>query len=490
MPAASTNAAGIRIAQRFGLLTWAIPVLYDAVAMVLAYTQLTANEVLRVFHRDEPFLFLGAAFITVSFVALAFCGIRRRFDPLLIWLAVFAHLYGERLWLNAGLLRLTIPPSEFFDRLTAIVDYLVPIPAFLYFQAAGFLGRHGKRTTFALSAVFSALILATAILGNWPVFHLINNVTVIVLLLVMMAMLLQRRGDRDFSVVRIGLIVFAVLALIDNTSKALKVEPYGFAVLLGSLGYVAARRTLKRDEELGEIHKELELARRIQNSLLPAAFPDSTAFRVAAQYVPMKSVAGDFYDFLVADAMHAGLLIADVSGHGVPAALIASMVKMAAISQRAQAAQPGLLLTGMNQALCGNTQGQYVTAAYLHLNAESGEMRYAAAGHPAMLMLREGRVIEVAENGLLLAAVDGVEYRHRTEPIQPGDRFLLYTDGIVEARDTAGMLFGEDTLAALMRTTAAMAPHLAVSEIVAQVQRWAPAQDDDLTVLVCDYTGP
>src|SRR4029079_15495245 len=116
--------------------------------------------------------------------------------------------------------------------------------------------------------------------------------------------------------------------------------------------------------------------------------------------VPMTSVAGDLYEFLVADNQHAGLFISDVSGHGVPAALIASMVKMAATSQRSHAAHPAQLLAGMNAALCGNTQGQYVTAAYVYLDAKARELRYSAAGHPAMLLLRGGVVTEVAENGM------------------------------------------------------------------------------------------
>jgi len=455
--------------------------------MILVDTQLTANEVLRVFHRDEPYLFMGAAFTTVGIVAIAFCAIRRRFDPLLVWMAIFAHLYGQRLWLDAGLLRLTIPSGGFFMRLLAIVDFLVPIPALWFFHAAGFLGGLGKSITIVLTAVFAALVIATAAFGNREVFHTVNNLAVIALILIMMFRLLRRSADRDFAVVRVGLLTFGILAIFDNLVGGYKIEPYGFAVLLGSLGYVAARRTLKRDEELGEIHRELQLARRIQHSLLPAGFPESPAFRVAARYVPMNSVAGDFYDFLVADATQAGLLIADVSGHGVPAALIASMVKMAAISQRAEAAHPGRLLTGMNRALCGNTQGQYVTAASVHLDAASRELRYAAAGHPAMLLLRRGSVVEIAENGLLLAAVDGIEYHDCTVPIEPGDRFLMYTDGLIEARNSAGEFFGDDSLANLLKSTAPLPLEQAASEIISQVQHWARSQDDDLTVLVCDY---
>ena len=216
---------------------------------------------------------------------------------------------------------------------------------------------------------------------------------------------------------------------------------YGFAALLGCLGYVAARRTLERDVELGEIQNELELARRIQLSLLPGAFPESAEFRVAARYVPMTSVAGDLYDFVIAGDRQAGLLIADVSGHGVPAALIASMVKMAATSQRGHSAHPAQLLAGMNQALCGNTQGQYVTAAYVYLDARSGELHYAAAGHPAMLMLRDEMVTEVSENGLLLAAVGTADYSDKTVALKAGDRLLLYTDGLVGGAKRRGETF-------------------------------------------------
>jgi phosphoserine phosphatase RsbU/P len=154
------------------------------------------------------------------------------------------------------------------------------------------------------------------------------------------------------------------------------VEPIGFAFFLGTLGYVAAKRSLHRDHQFSEIQKELESARRIQTSILPSAYPQSAHFHVATRYVPMTAVAGDFYDFLVADPTQAGLLIADVSGHGVPAALIASMVKFAATSQRANAADPALLLSGMNTVLYGNTQEQFVTAAYVYLDAPSATLRY------------------------------------------------------------------------------------------------------------------
>ena len=459
-----------------------------SVAMLLIDAQLTANQVLRAFHRDEPYLFLGSAFTAVGVVAIGLCAVRRRFDPLLIWLAIFAHFYGQRLWLESNLLYLTLPDTEFIHRLRTAVDYLVPIPAFIFFQVAGFVGRKAKPFTIALVILFLALVIGTFILGPLAVFRTINNVTVVIALLGVLGWSLRRgAGDRDSLVFRGGLLCFVLLALCDNLIPSFKIEPYGFAVFLASLGYVAARRTLQRDQELGEMKQELELARRIQLSILPAEFPASTVFHVAAKYVPMTSVAGDLYDFLMAGDRQVGLFIADVSGHGVPAALIASMVKMAATSQRANAAHPAKLLTGMNEALCGNTQGQYVTAAYVHLNADTREMRYAAAGHPAMLLLRGGRVTEIHENGLLLSASEQSAYSEKTLPLEPGDRLLLYTDGLIEARNAQGQMFGEESLFAAMRNTAGDAVADAADRIIASVQQCSKSQDDDLTVLVCDF---
>jgi sigma-B regulation protein RsbU (phosphoserine phosphatase) len=462
--------------------------------MVLFETQLTANEVLRAFHHDEPYLILGAAFTTVAVISIGICVIRRRFDPMLVWLAIFAHLYGQRLWLNAEILGLTLPDSEWFHRFRAVVNLLVPVPGFIFFYVAGLLGNGGKRIATACSVVFLFMAAGTLILGPLRAFDVLNAAIVIGVFWILIARSLGNKSkDHDFAVVRAGVLCFGFLALWDNIVAKhwlpYSIEPYGFAILLACLGYVAARRTLARDLKLGEIQNELELARRIQFSILPKAFPPSNAFRVAARYVPMTSVAGDLYDFLIADDLHAGLLIADVSGHGVPAALIASMVKMAATSQRANADHPAQLMAGMNAALCGNTQGQFVTAAYVYLDASRRELRYAAAGHPAMLILRGGAVREISENGLLLAAVEHAAYSERILVLEAGDRLLLYTDGLTEARNGQGSLFGEQALAAMLLDSGLLSPDDAADRIIAAVQQWAKSQDDDLTLLICDFAG-
>ncbi len=300
----------------------------------------------------------------------------------------------------------------------------------------------------------------------------------------------QRGAGRDVVVFRAGLLIFFGFVLWGNTRNLLgnraTEAPYGFGLFLCCLGYVAAKRALDRDQQLASLRQELEVAKRIQLSILPTGFPVSQHFSVAARYVPMTAVAGDFYEFLSTGGPSAGLLIADVSGHGVPAALIASMVKIATTAQRHHAASPERLLAGVNESLCGSTQGQFVTAAYVYLDAERDELCYAAAGHPPMLLLRDGQVCSIEENGLPLGVFSSAAYRSTKQTLCKGDRLLLYTDGVVEAANGAEEEFGYERLGKLLATSAGRTVEEMADLILSTVQDWASTQMDDLTVVVCE----
>lgn len=454
---------------------------------------LSPDDVLRTFQVEAFTLFLGSAIAATGLVAAAFALIRRERVSLLVYFALFAILYGTRMWIQTSLFAFIFEGSRAFIRMHSAINYVVPIPAFLFFDGAGFLLRKARIVTYSFYAVFAILALATLVAGPSRLYEQTNNVLVIVALVVLLSEPMRgHAADRDFIVVRRGLLTFAGFALWDNVIGVFhwrlpRIEPLGFVALLASLGYVVARQAMQREQQLADIQKELEVARRIQLSILPPEFPASGKFHVAARYVPMTSVAGDFYDYVLADDNRAGLLIADVSGHGVPAALIASMVKLAATSQRAKASDPAALLLGMNTALHGNTQSQFVTAAYVYLDSQAKEFRYSAAGHPPLLLLRNGQVIEIEENGLMLGAFDFAVYQTKSHSLQPGDRLLLYTDGIVEAANSAGEFFGQENLSKLLQDTSTLGALTAADQIIGSVQRWARSQDDDLTVLVCDY---
>jgi phosphoserine phosphatase RsbU/P len=239
---------------------------------------------------------------------------------------------------------------------------------------------------------------------------------------------------------------------------------------------------------LASLDHELAIARDIQASILPQAMPRLDGLRIAAVYRPMTSVAGDFYDFIDAGANRVGVLVADVSGHGVPAALIASMVKVALAAQQTCAERPAEVLAGINRVLYGRLGGQYVTAAYAFVDVSAGIVRYAAAGHPPMLRVRQAtrQADTIEENGLLLGFIEDAAYQTREEQLAVGDRLLLYTDGLFEAENEAGDDYGLDRVRASLAAAAALPPAGAVDAIVKAMNDWSnrPALDDLTIVLI------
>jgi phosphoserine phosphatase RsbU/P len=455
-------------------------------------TQISANDVLSVFRSDELRLLVASASVTVGLVAIGFSLIRRRFDRLLSFFAWFAAQYGFRLWIQSGIFRLMAHPSVALSRLEMALNLSVAIPAFLFFEASGLIGRAGRVIVHAVCLLELCLIASIFLGAPLPRIDDLNSIFVIAgAASAMFLAFRQTATTKDVIVFRSGLTVFVVLVLWTNVGKLLghrpEVEFYGFAVLLCCLGYVAAHRALDRDQQLSSIQQELEIARRIQLSILPAASPLLEHFSVATRYKPMTSVAGDFYEVLNTGTGAIGLLVADVSGHGVPAALIASMVKVAIQSQRHRQDDPAALLAGVNEALCGNAQNQFVTAAYVFLDPKRDELCYAGAGHPPMFVLRSKRLFRIEENGLVLALMPAAAYQSTTQSLVHGDRILLYTDGILEAANSTGEEFGDDRLGHLLQESWRMSSEQTADFILETVNAWCPIQNDDLTIIVCDY---
>jgi len=140
------------------------------------------------------------------------------------------------------------------------------------------------------------------------------------------------------------------------------------------------------------VENELAIAREIQTSILPSDVPEINNLSFTAAYRPMTAVAGDFYDFIPVDQKRVGFLVADVTGHGVPAALIASMIKVAMQSVVPCAHDPREVLRGLNRILFRQLHNQLVSAAYLWLDTENHKALYSAAGHPPLLRWWEGQL--------------------------------------------------------------------------------------------------
>jgi sigma-B regulation protein RsbU (phosphoserine phosphatase) len=248
--------------------------------------------------------------------------------------------------------------------------------------------------------------------------------------------------------------------------------------------------------QLLTIQKELETARQIQLSILPSEIPKIEGLDIAARYVPMASVAGDFYDFIVVDEKHIGILVADVSGHGMPAALIASMLKIALSTQETHAADPAQVLLGLNQALCGKFQHHFVTAAYLFVDMQKRTLTYAGAGHPPLLLWGGSSkgVRDVLENGMFLGRFPFATYSSVELPLQIGDRALLYTDGISETANPAEVQFGTDCFRQFLETEQSTSADEFADRLLEELSRWsargsAEDLDDDITMVAIQVKG-
>ncbi len=246
--------------------------------------------------------------------------------------------------------------------------------------------------------------------------------------------------------------------------------------------------------QLLALNNELEMARQIQLSILPHTLPQLPGLEIIARFRPMTSVAGDFYDFVQIDDKHLGILVADVSGHGLPSALIASMLQVALTAQVAHAAEPAKVLSGLNRALCGKFTQHFVTAAYVYVDLENSLMRYAGAGHPPVMRFRPstGKSNQVLENGLVLGMFDAASYETLERPLEPGDRHVLYTDGIIEAASTAAELYGEDRFMRFLENNHALNAEQFADAFLDEIAKWTDqsagqGQQDDITLLLFDF---
>ncbi|HEX3155568.1 MAG TPA: SpoIIE family protein phosphatase [Candidatus Angelobacter sp.] len=428
---------------------------------------------------------------------LFFARIRRK-DYAMLYFALGALLYGIRLFVtgSAGYMH------HKWDLVDPVISFLIIIPFFLFFVET--LGARWKGFAWWIAGLF--VVVAVFGITNLLLHrHLrlvgstINGMALIAIpIFLVMLFVPLRSSGRDQTVLRFGFVVFMAFAFYTNLVNVGKIngnpnlEFIGFVFFLGTLGYVAASRTQRNEERLLSLNKEMEIARDIQAGLLPEKNFSVAGLTAASRYVPASSVAGDFYDFLPNDG-GLGVLIADVSGHGVPAALSASMVKVAIRSQRDWANDPARVLSGLNSILCGNLQGQFVTAGYLYLDPHRGALAYAGAGHPPLLAWRgrEKKIESLEENGLMLGIFPEGTYKGMSAALEPGDRFVLYTDGITEAPSLSGEEFGMERFKSFLAEHAGSSTQELCDALVKHVTAWSgnssTEQHDDLTLIVVDY---
>ena len=249
--------------------------------------------------------------------------------------------------------------------------------------------------------------------------------------------------------------------------------------------------------EKERIGAELSLATRIQAAMLPHVFPpfpDRREFDLYASMDPAKEIGGDFYDFFLIDEDHLCLVIADVSGKGIPAALFMMASKIILQSCARLGNSAAAILTRTNEAICSNNpEDMFITVWLGILEISTGKLTAANAGHEYPVLKRADGSFELFKDkhGFVAGGMENVQYKEYELQLSPGDKIFVYTDGVVEAQDAAKEQFGMERMLAALNESRDAAPEQILKNVRGAVDEFAKdaEQFDDLTMLCLEYNG-
>ena len=249
--------------------------------------------------------------------------------------------------------------------------------------------------------------------------------------------------------------------------------------------------------EKQRISTELSLATRIQAHMLPSiypAFPDRPEFDIYATMDPAKEVGGDFYDFFLVDKDHLCIVMADVSGKGVPAALFMMASKIIIASNAKLGKTPSQILGDTNASICANNREEMFVTVWLGiLEISTGRLTAANAGHEYPVLRKENGDFELIKDkhGFVIGGMDGIRYKEYELSMKPGSKLFLYTDGVPEATNAEGVLFGADRMLAALNKDTDASPKTILKNVRDSVDGFVKEaeQFDDITMLCLEYKG-
>lgn len=246
----------------------------------------------------------------------------------------------------------------------------------------------------------------------------------------------------------------------------------------------AARQRIMRDELL---RRDLAVARELQQRLYPPPPLTNAALSIASRSEPARETSGDFYDFIPLADDRLGIVVADVTGKSIAAALVMAMARSTLRSEATRHASPADVLAHANRTLCqDNTFKQMITAFYGVLDTRSLRLSISNAGHPFPMLRRDGRITELEVCGLPLGAREDAAYTEQTIQLRPGDQLVLISDGLLEEQNARRELFGFERMLATVANAATDDPEHALDEIWETVTRFrgGSEQSDDITLVV------
>ncbi len=242
------------------------------------------------------------------------------------------------------------------------------------------------------------------------------------------------------------------------------------------------------------IENDLEMARAIQQQILPTVEPEIPNFKISARYTPMDQLGGDFYDFFYLDrGKGLGFIISDVSGHGPAAAFITAMIKIACKSLSDDVFKsPKLLLNLVNQRIIGYTSSNFITAFYCYFDLEKAKLRYGCAGHNRPILIREGKVVEeLYAKGRILGFMEDADFQEKEMTLAKGDRILFYTDGLSESINLQEEMYSKERIVKMIIDTYHKDVKDSLEEIYHDMLNWVKNErriQDDIAMVMFDYT--
>ena len=259
---------------------------------------------------------------------------------------------------------------------------------------------------------------------------------------------------------------------------------------LADIGRELAERNRLLEAAHKKLHFELELARKVQGALMPRPPRPRGVLKVAVKYKPANQLGGDVYDFYRLDENRLGVLVADVSGHGVNSAMLSGMVKALAAGLSIAVLEPGELLAGLDVALEQYfPEGYFCTGFYLIADEETGLVRFAGVGHPPAIIVGPNGPRTLDSNpGLLgVGMVDGTA--GDADRIMPGESLIIYTDGLPDAMDPADVLFGEERLKAILQSHHGSDPATILEQVDKAIvaHTFPGSAADDINMVVLQY---
>jgi len=409
------------------------------------------------------------------------------------------------------------------------IAYYALFPLFLLFMRVFFEDRsHLGRWTEMASVGAAGGGYLLALMANWDMaatynYSFYQPCIMLPAVLYIIILLLRNFAHRKEARLFLGGFVFVIFAIIYDVGVArgwiptLSITPFVFFAFIVSFALILANRFVllyteledlnkhleqkvqERTRELEEsnhrliqaqkqIHFELELAQRIQRSLMPSSFDSLSSVAVNGIYMPMEELGGDFYDIYTKPGFF-HCVVADVSGHGVPSALIAMMAKALLSHQRTLHDDPAAIVLAVNQEMCAQLSDveNYLTLFYAVIDLTHQTLSYINAGHVPVLYIRnQGEVLRLEAQTPFLGKFEDLSFQSATIPVAAGDHIVLYTDGLVETRNEDQQFFGEENLLRILLANQDKSPEEISRLVIDELNhfRGSLPWSDDITLLV------